>query len=172
MRVVLAVLVLFAVAACAGEPGLPPLPSERIAAGFPKGGLATAITVDAVGRLPLREAALIAPGGTATPADWLNVVNTPTVTSRQQVGNDPYAGDVFGVGNVNPGPPLPVGAGGAAAQTSSTLLQVVSSASIPLPDTVASQRDWRHYRIRLVFGTPPGAVERREIPAPPPPPPA
>jgi hypothetical protein len=31
------------------------------------------------------------------------------------------------------------------------------------------RRDWQHYRIRLDFGTPPGAVETQDVAAPPPP---
>jgi hypothetical protein len=50
------------------------------------------------------------------------------------------------------------------------LLATVSSAEIALPDPVVYRRDWRRYRIRLTFGTPPGEVETREIPAPEPPP--
>ncbi|HEX6442374.1 MAG TPA: hypothetical protein VF007_09330, partial [Stellaceae bacterium] len=50
------------------------------------------------------------------------------------------------------------------------LLTTVSSATIPLPDPVAYRRDWTRYRLRLSFGTPPGAVETREIAAPEPPP--
>ena len=171
MRVLIPAVVLFAAAGCAGGPGLPPLPNERVVAGFPKGGLADAIAIDAVDPLPLRSAELIAPDGKAAPADWLNVDATPHFAARQPVGNDPYAGNVFGVGNVNAGPPLPVAVGGAT-ETRGQLLAVVSSATIPLSDPVAYRRDWRHYQIRLVFGGPAGPLSRREIPAPAPPPPA
>ena len=60
---------------------------------------------------------------------------------------------------------------GAALQGEQQLLATVSTAEIALPDPVAYRRDWRRYRIRLTFGTPPGEIETREIAAPEPPPP-
>ena len=36
---------------------------------------------------------------------------------------------------------------------------MVSRADIPLPDPVAYRRDWRDWRVRLTFGTPPGELE-------------
>ena len=47
---------------------------------------------------------------------------------------------------------------------------MVSRAEIPLPDPVAYRRDWRDWRIRLTFGTPPSDVTTTEIAAPEPPP--
>ena len=58
----------------------------------------------------------------------------------------------------------------AALQGQEQLLAMVSNAQISLPDPVAYRRDWANYRIRLTFGTPPGAIETQEIPAPAPPP--
>ena len=49
------------------------------------------------------------------------------------------------------------------------LLANLSQAEIPLPDPIAYRRDWPNYRVRLTFGTPPGAIEAREIAAPEPP---
>jgi hypothetical protein len=59
---------------------------------------------------------------------------------------------------------------GAALNSQQQLLATVSTAEIALPDPVAYRRDWARYRIRLTFGTPPGEVETRLLPAPPPPP--
>ena len=53
---------------------------------------------------------------------------------------------------------------------SQQLLAMVSRADIPLPDPVAYRRDWRNWRIRLGFGTPPEELQTFEIPAPEPPP--
>jgi hypothetical protein len=65
---------------------------------------------------------------------------------------------------------MPDGQAGAALYSQQQLLATVSTAEIALPDPVAYRRDWARYRIRLVFGTPPGEVETREIAAPEPPP--
>ena len=65
---------------------------------------------------------------------------------------------------------MPNAGGGAALQGQQQLLANVSTAEIALPDPVAYRRDWRRYRIRLTFGTPPGEVETRDIAAPEPPP--
>jgi hypothetical protein len=57
-----------------------------------------------------------------------------------------------------------------APQGDATLLEMVSTASIPLPDEIEYRRDWRSYRIFLSFGDLAGEVERRVLPAPEPPP--
>ena len=59
---------------------------------------------------------------------------------------------------------------GAALRGRQQLLATVSTAEIALSDPVAYRRDWRRYRIRLTFGTPPSKIETREIAAPEPPP--
>jgi hypothetical protein len=152
-------------AGCGG--GLAPLPTEQVTAGFPPHGIADTIRIDATDRLALREAGLIAPDGKATRATTIDVRPTPSVTTSQNLGNDPYAGDVFGVGNIGPPAALPVPAGGAP-QTRTQLLLMLSTADILLPDPVAYRRDWIRWHIRLVFGIPPTTVIR-DIPAPAPP---
>ena len=158
---------LLLLAGCGGG-GLAPLPTGHVIAGFPPHGIADAIHIEASDRLSLHQAELIAPDGKSTPAASLEVRPSPTVSTRQNFANDPYAGDVFGAGNVGPPGFLPVPTGGAS-HTETQLALMLSTADIPLPDPVAYRRDWARYRIRLVFGIPP-TTETREIPAPAPPP--
>ena len=165
---VLAILTFVLLTACA-DGGLPPLAGDQIRVSFPPGGVVDVIEVDAVNRLPLRKAELVAPDGQATAAVYLNVKPSPSVTSYQALPNPPYPEWSLGVGNIAGGVPLPVSTGGAP-QQQAALLAMVSNASIPLPDPVAYGRDWRSYRIRLSFGDPPGEVETRELDAPEPPP--
>jgi hypothetical protein len=169
MRTAASLLTLLLLAACGGEGGLPPLPTDQVRVRFLPGGVVDAIDVSAVDRLPLRSAELIAPDGQTTPASWLNVNPSPTVTYYQRFTNSPYSGNEFGVGNLASGVPLPTELGGAP-QGSAQLLAMVSSASIPLPDPVEYRRDWRSYRIFLSFGDLAGEVERRVLAAPEPPP--
>jgi hypothetical protein len=168
MRVA-ACLLTIGLAACSDGGGPSPVPADQVRARFPPGGIVDAIEVDAVDRLPLRSAELIAPDGEATPASWLHVDPSPSATFYQKFINSPYAGTSFGVGNITTGTPLPADIGGAP-QGSAQLLAMVSTASIPLPDEVAYRRDWRSYRIFLSFGDLPSEVERRVLPAPEPPP--
>ena len=65
---------------------------------------------------------------------------------------------------------LPNAHAGAALYSNQQLLAMVSRADIPLPDPVAYRRDWRDWRVRLTFGTPPGELETLVIAAPEPPP--
>ena len=164
----LVLLVSFVMVAGCAAGGPPPVATEGVSVGFPPRGLADTIAIHAVDRLPLRAASLIAPDGSATPAPDIDVNPAPSFRTSQDLGNDPYAGNVFGVGNVGgtPGPALPQGG---AAVTETRVLVMVSDASIALPDPVAYRRDWRRYRIRLLFGTPPAPPETRELPAPAPP---
>ena len=164
---VLAILTFVLLTACA-DGGLPPLAGDQIRVSFPPGGVVDIIEVDAVNRLPLRKAELIAPDGPATPASYLNVKSSPSVTSYQVLPNAPYPGAAFGVGNIAAGVPLPASTGGAP-QQQAAFLAMVSNASIPLPDPVEYRRDWQSYRVRLSFGDPPGEVETQEVAAPPPP---
>jgi len=154
-------------AACA-DSGPPPLATDQIQARFPPGGVVDVIEVDAIHRLPLRKAELIAPDGQATPASYLIAVPSPGITLDREFATSPYAGNAFGYGNVTGNLMAPGGAG--APQQRVTLLAMVSTASIPLPDPVEYRRDWRAYRIRLDFGDPPETIETRELPAPQPPP--
>ncbi|MGA8550040.1 MAG: hypothetical protein WB678_07360, partial [Stellaceae bacterium] len=94
---------------------------------------------------------------------------SPTENFSQQSPTGAYSGSQFGVSSIGSNALSP-GVVGGAPRTQTTLLAIVSSASIPLPDPVAYRRDWQKYRIRLHFGTPPDQVETREIPAPAPPP--
>jgi hypothetical protein len=161
-------LMLLLLGACAADSGLPPLPSDQIRARFPPGGVVDAIEIDAVNRLPLRSAELVAPDGQATPASYLHVNPSPEVIFYQRFVGSPYAGNAFGVGNIAAGVPLPGGIAGAP-QGDARLLAMVSTASIPLPDEVEYRRDWRSYRIFLSFGDLAGEIERRVLPAPEPP---
>lgn len=168
MHGVFAILTIILLAACA-DGGLPSLAADQVRVRFPAGGVVDVIEVEAVNRLPLRKAELISPDGMATPASYLNVNPSPTVTSYQGLPNGPYAGDAFGVGNITAGVPLPALTGGAPQQRAA-FLAMVSGASISLPDPVEYRRDWQSYRVRLTFGDPPGEVETREVEAPEPPP--
>jgi hypothetical protein len=168
MRGIVCLATLVLLAACTDD-GSPLLPSDQIRARFPPGGVVDVIEVDAVDRLPLRKAELIAPDGQVIPASYLNVNPSPSITANQEFPNGPYAGTAFGVGNIAVGVPLPT-LTGEAPQQRVVFLEMVATASIPLPDPVEYRRDWRGYRIRLSFGDPPGEVESRELAAPEPPP--
>jgi hypothetical protein len=168
MRSVLAILTIAFLAACA-DSGLAPLPTDQVRARFPPGGVADVIEVSAVDRLPLRKAELISPDGQATPASYLTVNPSPSVTSYEGLPGGTYAGNALAVGNIAAGVPLLAPTGGAAQQRA-TFLAMVSNASIPLPDPVEYRRGWQSYRIRLSFGDPSGEVETREVSAPEPPP--
>jgi hypothetical protein len=164
MRGVATILMMVLCSACA-DGGLPPFAGDQVRVRFPAGGVVDVIEVDAVNRLPLRKVELIAADGQATPAAYLNVNPSPSVTSYQGLPNGPYAGDAFGVGNIAAGMPLPALTAGAPQQRAA-ILAIISTASIPLPDPVEYRRDWRSYRVRLSFGEAAGEVETREVDAP------
>jgi hypothetical protein len=161
MRRTLGLAPLLLVAACGGS-GPAPLPVDQVTASFPPHGITDVIVIDATDRLPLRAATLIAPDGNTVPADGIDVNARPRSVSGLAAATDPTHG---GIGDwVQSGPPpIP------SIQSEGQLLTTISKASITLPDAVAYRRDWQHYRIRLDFGTPPGAVETQEIAAPEPP---
>jgi hypothetical protein len=167
MRFAAGLAILLPLAACSGG-GAPPVAIEPVRATFPAGGVADVIEVDAVDRLPLRQAELVAPDGHSTAATSVTANPAPTQNFSQQYPVGPYSGAEFGVSSIGSNALSP-GVVGAAAQTQTRLLAVVSTASIPLPDPVAYRQDWQKYRIRLRFGDPP-QVETREIAAPAPPP--
>jgi hypothetical protein len=169
MRGVVSVLSAVILLAACADSGLPPPVTDQIRARFPAGGVVDVIEVDAVDRLPLRKAELVAPDGQTTPASYLNVVPSPGTTLDSEFATSPYAGNTFGYGNITANLAAPGGAVGAPQQRVA-LLAMVSTASILLPDPVEYRREWRGYRIRLDFGDPPGAVETRELAAPEPPP--
>jgi hypothetical protein len=173
MRRVMAILLsLWLIAGCAGGEALPPGPTgptEGPRAGFPKGGVADTIAIEAIERLPLRAAVLIAPDGTAIPASNIDVADSPRFATGQWAAGDPWRSGLSGLGPTA-ALTMPPGGAGPALQGQQQLLAIVSSAEIALPDPVAYRRDWRRYRIRLSFGTPPSEIETREIAAPEPPP--
>jgi hypothetical protein len=169
MRRFLPVLPLLLLAGCEAGSGPASLPIDTVRAGFPRGSVIDAIQVDAVDRLPLRVAELVAPDGSASPASSIDVVQNPTFESGQRAGEGAWR-DVVSNGNAAAALTMPNAAANAALQTQTRLLAMVSSATIPLPDPVAYRRDWPQYRIRLTFGTPPGEIQTREIAAPEPPP--
>jgi hypothetical protein len=169
MRVAAALLMTALLTACGAESGLSPLPTDQVRARFPPGGVVDVIEVDAVDRLPLRTAELVAPDGQATPAFYLHVNPSPTVTFYQRFADSPYGGTTFGTGDLAAGVPFPADLAGAP-QGNEKLLAMVSTASIRLPDEVEYRRNWRSYRIFLSFGDPPGEVARRVLSAPEPPP--
>ncbi len=168
MRLALCLAIIPLLAACGGEGPASP-PGEEISASFPAGGIADVIAIDATDRLPLHQAELIAPDGRATLAASVTTNQSPTENFSQQSPTGAYSGSQFGVSSIGSNALSP-GVVGGAPRTQTTLLAIVSTASIPLPDPVAYRRDWQKYRIRLRFGTPPDQVETREIPAPAPPP--
>jgi hypothetical protein len=167
MRTACLVLSLFFLAAC-GAAGLPPLPTHRVSASFPPPSLvntgpADVIVVDALDRLPLRRAELVAPDGRITPAGAIEVNPAPGFRKYQAPAAFPYGGAFSGVGPREELLPVPVGA---APQIDSRLLAMHSIATIALPDPAAYARDWRRYRIRLTYGTPPAPLESETIAAP------
>ena len=168
MRVAAFLSLIALLAACGAESGLPPLPTDQVSARFPPGGVVNVIEVDAVDRLPLRTVELVAPDGQATPASYLHVNPSPSVSFYQRFPDSPYGGGTFGIGSLAAGVPFPADLGGAP-QGQEKLLAMVSTASILLPDEVEYRRDWRSYRIFLSFGDQPGEIVRRVIPAPEPP---
>ncbi len=166
MRAVAFLLTLALAASCSPESGLPPLPTDQVHARFPPGGVVNSIEIDAVDRLPLRTAELVSPDGQATPASYLHVNSSPSVTFYQRQIDTPYEGNIFGIHSVAQVTAVATGA----PQGDAQLLAMVSTASIPLPDEIEYRRDWRSYRIFLSFGDLAGEVERRVLPAPEPPP--
>jgi hypothetical protein len=169
MRIAAAFLMTALLTACGPETGLTPLPMDQVRARFPPGKVVNVIEVDAVDRLPLRTAELVAPDGEATPAFYLYVNPSPNVTYYQRFPSSPYGDSTFGIGDLAAGVPFPADLAGAP-QGNQKLLAMVSTASIRLPDEVAYRRDWRSYRIFLSFGDLAGEVARRVITAPEPPP--
>lgn len=180
MRRVLAILLpLVFVAGCdAAAPagGPEPLPPGTVATGadlrvwFPPRGLVDTIEIDAVERLPLHAAQLIAPDGTVTAASSISATATPTIAAGQWEAGHPFDAPVaIGASSLLSvaGPPGPAAT---AVFAQKQVLATLSTADIPLPDPVVYRRDWQHYRLRLTFGTPPAAVETRDIAAPEPPP--
>lgn len=182
MRRVLLLLVpslaLLLLAGCVGgdvPPPQPPLalPGEtaELRASFPPRGLVDTIEIDAIERLPLRVAVLVAPDGTTTPANYINVEANPRLATGQWSVSHAWQDAVSSGNSAIAAATRTNVQAGAALHGEEQLLATASTADIALPDPVAYHRDWRRYRIRLIFGTPPEEVETREIAAPAPPPP-
>ncbi|HVC55905.1 MAG TPA: hypothetical protein VND95_08115 [Stellaceae bacterium] len=170
-RLLPALLPLLLFTACAGGEAPPPGPTASVRAGFPPGGIVDLIVVDAVDRLPLHAADLVAPDGTATPARYIDVAAAPRFATGQSTAADPWQSAFNGGGSAT-ALAIESPQSGAALYSREQLLATVSTADIALPDPAAYRRDWAHYRIRLTFGVSPATAETREIPAPQPPAPA
>ena len=168
MRRLPPVLLPLILAACEAAPP-PPGPSVRLRALFPVGGIENTIVVDAVERLPLRTAAIVAPDGAVTPASYIHAAATPRFATGQWTAANTWH-DSVAAPNEIPALAVANGQASAALRSNEELLAIVSTADIPLPDPVAYRRDWAQYQIRLSFGTPPGEVETRDLAAPAPPP--
>ncbi|HTV88643.1 MAG TPA: hypothetical protein VME41_06460 [Stellaceae bacterium] len=172
-RVVLAVLPLVVLAACDGEAAAPSAApagpvAAQVRAWFPPHGIVDTIEIDVMARLPSRDAVLIAPNGSLTPANYVHNDTAPSNETGQWAAahswQNPVTGDnAFAALTEN-------AQAGAAVHAETQLLAILSTADLPLPDPVAYRRDWSHYRIRLTFGAPPAAPETEEIAAPAPPP--
>ena len=168
MRRVLRLLVpLLLIAGCdtGGSPSAPFGLNQQVRARFPRGGLVDTIAIDAVDRLPLRGAELVAADGTTTRASHIDVTASPVVATGQWVAGDPWRTGLAGGGSAA-ALTIPNVQAGAALQGQEQLLATVSMAEIALPDPVAYRRNWQKYKIRLTFGTPPGEIETRMIAAP------
>jgi hypothetical protein len=171
-RVLPLFLPLFLIAGCDdGGAALsgPPGPIDQVRAAFPQGGVVDTIAIDAIDPLPLRAAQLVAADGATTPARNIDVTASPTFAAGQWAAGNPWQSALAGAESTA-ALTMPNAQAGAALQGQQQLLATVSTAEIALPDPVAYRRDWRKYRIRLTFGTPPGQTETREIAAPEPPP--
>jgi hypothetical protein len=161
-------LLVLTVAGCAGGAAAPVEQTgavARLRVGFPVRGLVDTVEIDAVDRLPLRSAELIAPNGAVIPAGYLHVAASPTFATGQSALSNTWR-DAVEPGNLLPALVVGNAQAGAALRGHQQLLAMVSVAEIPLPDPIAYRRDWRHYHIRLSFGTPPGPLENRQLPAP------
>jgi hypothetical protein len=169
MRRVLPILLLPSL--LVGCDSAPPAPAAATGAGaqlrvgFLPHGLVDTIEVDAVDRLPLQAAALVAPDGAATPAGYVNAETSHNLSTGQWDASHQWQDAVTG-NNAYVTLSMPHIDAGAALRSQGQLMAVVSTADITLPDPVVYRRDWQHYRVRLTFGTSPGAVETREIAAP------
>src|SRR6266705_912465 len=105
MRRVLPLLLPFVLVAGCDGGGLPPGPAgpvgatAQLRAGFPLRGLADTIVIDAIDRLPLRMAELVAPGGAVTPAGNIDVAASPRVATGQWAVGDPWQSALLGSGS-------------------------------------------------------------------------
>ena len=172
MRRCLMILSLLALAACADGPPPAMGPQPGVRASFPPGGVINVIRVDALDNAPLRTAELVAPDGTKTPSNSLDVEANPSARGGQSALSDPWRSSMLGTNNLDPRPnQLPAFAGGDSVVNSQTqLLLTESTADIPLPDPVAYREHWADYKIRMGFAGAGNQLDFREIAAPQPPP--
>jgi hypothetical protein len=167
-RLLLTVPALLALTACNDAPPPQSLLQQQVKVSFPPGAVINVIRVDALDSLPLREAALVAPDGTATAASFLNVDATPQRMNGETTAGDPWRNSLLGNNGV---PPFPNSSTLNPSPTSrERLLLMVSRAEIPLPDPVVYRRDWSKYVVRVSFDQGGGQLDTRDIPAPVPPP--
>src|SRR5271169_7250905 len=99
MRFAAGLVIVLLLAAC-GNAGGPSVPTDPVRASFPAGGIVNVIAVDAVDRLPLRQAELIAPDGHATAASSVTANPAPTQSFSQQFPTGPYSSTAFGVSSI------------------------------------------------------------------------
>jgi hypothetical protein len=154
-------------AACAGGPPPEQGPMPGLRASFPPGAVIDVIRVDVLDPLPLRTAELVAPDGATAPSSSLNVEANPRSIGGQNSLHDPWRTSMLTANGINP---LPSGGTDASLRSETVVLMTVSTAEIPLPDSVAYRQDWAHYRVRLGFAAPGNQLDIREIAAPAPPP--
>ena len=92
---------------CAGGGAPPPGPlgpTEGLRAGFAHGGLADTIAIDAIERLPLRAAVLVAPDGTAIAASNIDVADSPRFATGQWAFGNMWHNALTGGGPAAPTP--------------------------------------------------------------------
>src|ERR1700722_18440256 len=96
---------LIVLAACANAP--PPgsgAPQQGVTASFPPGGVVGVIKIAALDPAPLRAAELVAPDGSSTPAESLDVNANPQTIGGQSSIADPWRPSMLGSNGINPLP--------------------------------------------------------------------
>jgi hypothetical protein len=161
-------------AACASDTvpiaGPPP---GTVDARFAQGGEANVITVTAYDRVPIRNAALVAPDGSILPSYHINTERPTRYGSGS--GAAPTVGIGVGGGSsgsfaIGSGIGLTFPLGGYAGPQSTTQSgNILSTAYIRLADPVDYRRRWKNYTIRVRLGDPPSDVHFVTLAAPPPP---
>jgi hypothetical protein len=142
------------------------MPRQGIKASFPRGGVTGVIRVDVIDTLPLRGAVLVAPDGSTTAANWLDVAaNQRTLGGQESIG-DSWRSSILANNGLNP---LPNGTRDPAPIARDRILLTMSTADISVPDPVVYRRDWAGYKIRLSFAGAGNELDVRDIPAPAPP---